>query len=77
MTSQRRRGGSRCVAAALMWVFSTSSNSLLSQRSELYPLLITAALQRKRREKEKILFSVTVSKEYKEDEDSCVCSELI
>lgn len=62
---------------ALMWVFSTSSNSLLSPRSELHPLLITEALQRKRREQEKILFILTVSKQYKGDEDSCVCGELI
>lgn len=60
-----------------MWVFSTSSNSLLSLRSELYPLLITTALQRKKREKEKILFSLTVAKQYQVAEDSCVCSELI
>lgn len=54
VTSRRRRGGSRCFAAALMWVFSTSSNSLPSQRSELHPLLITAALQRRRRGKDPI-----------------------
>lgn len=76
MTSQRRRGGSLCFAAALMWVFSSSSNSLPSQRSELHPLLITAALQR-RRGRERIPFSLAASKQCKEDEDSLVCSELV
>lgn len=77
VTSRRGRGGSRCFAASLMWVFSSSSNSLPSQRSELHPLLITAALQRRARATEKIPFSLAVSKQCKEDEDSCVCSELI
>lgn len=77
VTSRRGRGGSWCSAAALMWVFSSSSNSLPSQRSELQPLLITAALQRRRRGREKIPFSLAVSKQCKEDEDSRVCSKLI